>query len=56
MTILDPTHQVIASIKGGATWLQQVAIYGMCIEEFIDAEGQRDMRLVADSSAGPIWA
>lgn len=64
MSIKDPSPEVIASVKGAATWLAAVQIDGMRLETFeLDAEAaydyhntKTDRRLTADPAAPPLWA
>jgi PelA/Pel-15E family pectate lyase len=56
MDIEQPTPQIVAAIEGAVAWLKQVAIKGLSLEEFSDAEGRRDRRVVADPAAGLLWA
>ena len=56
MSIEEPTPEIIAAVEGSVAWFGSVAIQGMRLEEFTDAEGQDDKRIVADPDAGPLWA
>lgn len=56
MEIEQPTPEIIAAIEGAVAWLRTVAIRGKRIESFTDADGNDDVRVVDDPTAGPIWA
>ena len=56
MSIDHPSPEVIAAVDGAVTWLRAAAIQGVRVENFTDAEGQRDRRVVADADAPPVWA
>jgi PelA/Pel-15E family pectate lyase len=56
MSIDNPSSEVVAAVDGAVAWLRASAIEDVRIESFTDAEGQRDRRLVADTSAPLIWA
>ena len=56
MSVEEPTPEIIAAVEGSVEWFRSVAINGMRQEKFINAEGQDDKRIVADSDAGPLWA
>ncbi len=64
MSIKDPSPEVIASVKGAATWLIAVQIDGMRLETVeLDAEApydfhntKTDRRLTPDPGAPPLWA
>jgi len=56
MSLEEPTPEIIAAVEGAIEWFRSVAIHGMRLDEFTDAEGQDDRRIVADPDAGPIWA
>ena len=56
MAIERPTPQIVAAIEGAVAWLKAVAIPGLRQEDFTDATGRKDRRVVADSAAAPLWA
>ncbi len=56
MGIEEPTPEVVAAIEGAVAWLNAVAIHGIRVERFFDASGKRDIRVIPDSEAGPLWA
>ncbi len=56
MSVEEPTPAIIAAVEGAVGWFRDVAIHGMRFDEFTDAEGQDDKRIVADPDAGPLWA
>jgi PelA/Pel-15E family pectate lyase len=56
MSIDNPSPEVIAAVEGAVQWFQDVRITGMRLEDFTDAQGQPDKRLVPDPAAEPLWA
>jgi pectinesterase len=56
MSLESPSPQIIKSIKAAVAWFEKVKITGYKVESFINNEGQKDRRVVFDSSAKPIWA
>jgi PelA/Pel-15E family pectate lyase len=56
MEVEPLTPAIAAAVEGAVTWLKEVAIAGLRLEEFTDAQGRRDRRVVADPAAGPLWA
>ena len=56
MEIERPSPEVLAAIEGAVAWLRESAIAGVRVDEFTNAEGKRDRRVVADASAPLLWA
>lgn len=56
MAIGQPTPEIIAAVEGAVAWLRAVAIHGLRHEEFTNADGKRNRRVVADAAAEPLWA
>ncbi|MCU0252542.1 MAG: pectate lyase [Vicinamibacterales bacterium] len=56
MEIEQPTPAIVAAVQGAVEWFGAVTIRGLRLEEFIDAEGRKDRRVVAASAAAPLWA
>ena len=56
MSVEEPMPAIIAAVEGAIGWFRDVAIHGMRFDEFTDAEGQDDKRIVAEPDAGPLWA
>lgn len=56
MSVEEPTPAIIAAVEGSIEWFRSVAIHGMRFDEFTDAAGKDDKRIVADPDAGPLWA
>lgn len=55
MQIDQPDERVVRSIQGAMKWFDEHKLLGFRLERFT-ADGQPDIRLVADSSAEPLWA
>ena len=51
-----PTPEIIAAIEGAVAWLKAVKLQGKRLEEFKNAEGKEDVRLINDDQAPPLWA
>ena len=56
MTVERPSPAIVAAIEGAVVWLESVALTGLRVEQFTDAEGNPDRRVVKDPDAGPLWA
>lgn len=56
MEVEQPSPAIVSAIEGAVAWLEAVAITGLRVEDFTDAQGQRDRRVVADPAAERIWA
>jgi PelA/Pel-15E family pectate lyase len=64
MSIEAPSQEVIASVKGGAEWLEKVKLEGVRLEtvkldqsaEYRFHDADFDRRLVDDPEAPPLWA
>ena len=56
MSIEEPTPEIVAAIEGAVEWFRSVVIHGIRLENFTNADGQDDRRVVADPDAGPLWA
>lgn len=56
MSVKEPTPEIIAAVEGAIEWFRSVAIHGMRFEEFTDAAGNDDKRVLVDPDAGPLWA
>ena len=52
MSLEEPTPEIIAAVEGAVEWFRSVAIHGVRLDEFTNAEGQDDKRIVADPDAG----
>lgn len=56
MEIERPAPAIVAAVDAAVAWLGAVAIRGLRLETFSDADGMRDRRVVADPAARPLWA
>lgn len=52
----DPSPEVIEAVDAAVLWLRTHALKGVRVEQFTNADGQRDIRLVSDASAPLLWA
>ena len=56
MSIEEPTPEIIAAVEGSVEWFRSVVIHSIRLENFTNADGQDDRRVVAVPDAGPLWA
>lgn len=56
MEIPNPSELICKSIHGAMNWLEGHQLKGIRIEQFQNEEGKRDIRVVEDEDATPIWA
>lgn len=56
MEIEDPSEDVIAAVNGAVKWFDEHRIRGIRVESFVNQNGERDRRVVEDSSAPDQWA
>ena len=56
MSVEAPTPAIIAAVEGAVEWFRSATIHGIRLEEFTDAAGQDDKRVIADPNAEPLWA
>lgn len=56
MSIDNPSYEIRKSIYYAVNWYNKVKIKGKRIESFINSDGQRDRRIVADANAHDMWA
>jgi PelA/Pel-15E family pectate lyase len=58
MDIEEPSKDVVEAVQSAAAWFDRVKITGTRIVEMpvVSAPGESDKVVVADPSAGPLWA
>ena len=56
MSVEEPTPEIIAAVEGSVEWFRSVVIRGVRLDNFTNAAGQDDRRIVADPDAEPLWA
>jgi PelA/Pel-15E family pectate lyase len=56
MAVEKPSPEIIAAVEGAVEWFKKVAIQGIRVEQFTDARGEGDRRVVEDPDAKPLWA
>ncbi len=56
MSLEEPTPETIAAVEGAVEWFRSVAIHGIRLDKFTNAEGQDDKRIIPDPDAGTLWA
>ena len=55
MQISHPNERIIRAVNGAMKWFDEHKIVGYRLEKF-EANGKKDIRLVKDETAKPIWA
>ncbi len=56
MSLPQPDPAVIKAVEGAVSWFQKTAITRLEREDFINAQGEKDYRMVEDGNAPRIWA
>lgn len=56
MDLKNPSPEVIAAVEGAVKWFEEHKIEGIRLEKQTNAEGEKDLVVVQDSTASPIWA
>jgi PelA/Pel-15E family pectate lyase len=56
MSIEKPTPEVIAAIEAAVDWLRSAALQGIRLEDFTNAAGQPDKRVLTDPTSPALWA
>jgi PelA/Pel-15E family pectate lyase len=56
MGIEKPTPEIIAAVEAAVDWLRSAALQGIRLEDFTNAEGKPDKRIVTDPNAPTLWA
>lgn len=55
MNIHNPSKEIIASIDGAMKWFQDHKIEGIRIDHEIDKDGKKNLIVVPDATAEPVW-
>jgi pectinesterase len=56
MEIENPSREIITAVQGAIEWFKDHKISGIRIEEFRNEYGERDRKVIEDSSAPDQWA
>lgn len=56
MDIENPSDSVKRAVQGAMQWFEKTKITGIRHEYFVNENGKRDSRVIADPKAEPIWA
>jgi len=56
MNIKNPSPQIIRSIQGGIEWFDTHKLKNTRWDNFVNAEGKKDRRIVNDLNTGNMWA
>jgi len=56
MKIENPSKEIIDAVNGSVQWFEQHKLYGIRLQEFVNAEGLKDRKVVEDKTAPVMWA
>jgi len=56
MGIPHPSKRIRESVHGAMAWLEEHQLKGIRVEQFQNEEGKRDVRVIQDVQAQPVWA
>lgn len=56
MEIENPSPDIINAIQSAVAWFDKVKIEGIRVEEFKNADGLKDRRVIEDKNANALWA
>lgn len=56
MSLENPSREIIASVNGAIAWFEGHKIEGIKLERALDQEGKKNVVVVADPNAPPLWA
>ena len=56
MEIENPSPEIIRAVQGGIEWLDAHRLKNTRWDNFTNAEGKKDRRIVTDPAAGDMWA
>ena len=56
MEVENPSPEIIKAVEGGIDWLKNHKLAHTRWDNFINAEGKKDRRIINDKDAGDLWA
>ena len=56
MEIPNPDQRIVAAVDGAMKWFDSHKIMNTRIERYINEDGERDVRVLNDKNADPVWA
>ncbi|MBA4410402.1 MAG: pectate lyase [Bacteroidota bacterium] len=56
MGIENPSHEIIRAVRCGIEWLDAHRLKNIRWDNFINAEGKKDRRIISDPLASDLWA
>jgi pectinesterase len=56
MSLDKPSPEIVNAIQSAVAWFNKAKISGIRIEGFVNANGLKDRKVVADKDAPPLWA
>ncbi len=55
MSLDNPSKEIIASVKGAVQWFEANKVEGIKLERVLDQDGKKNVVVVADKNAPPLW-
>jgi len=55
MDLEDPSPEIIAAVEGAVKWFREHKIEGIRLEKVKNADGKKDLAVVEDPQAKPLW-
>jgi PelA/Pel-15E family pectate lyase len=55
MSIYNPSDEIIASVEYAVEWFEQHKIEGIALVDTINAKGEKDIIVIEDKKASPLW-
>lgn len=56
MSLENPSPEIVNAIQSAVAWFDKAKIRGIRIEGFVNSDGLKDRKVVADKDAPPMWA
>ena len=56
MDLEDPSSEVVASVEGAIKWFESHKVEGIRLEKQVNKEGEKDLIVMPDANAKPMWA
>jgi len=56
MDIKNPSQEIIRSVNGAVNWFQNHKIEGIKLQQISNSDGLKDLIVIEDKNAGPLWA
>jgi PelA/Pel-15E family pectate lyase len=56
MEMENPSQEIINAVKGAVSWFEDHKIEGIKLKSFINRDSKKDLEVVQDNSAPPLWS